>query len=445
MNDKGGVAAEPMAEQRETDALTPLKPVRCVESGTETCAYKQPGGMSAENEASLKRLVVALALSASFMLTEFVLGFFANSIALMTDAAHLLTDVGAFAIGILSIRLASYEGNEKRSFGLHRSQVLGSLAAVALNWVAVLVLAIEAIKRLANPPNKIDGKLIVVAASVGIGLNFLLLFVLGGEHGHHAHGHDHSHGHAHSDSHSHHHQHEEVQPDGNARRSRSGLQLLRYYTLLMCFGGEIGLDDGTGHSRNRSESDHVDRAEQDIEGGPSQPEQHAGHTEGSERKSWNINVRSAATHVLGDQVQSIGVVIAGALIWYKDAQDDGENWYFIDPVATFMFSILVIMTTIPLAKETCQTLMEEVPSQFQYSEIKMQLGEIEGVQDVHDLHIWSLSNGKPILTVHLDVKDDVQSTEVLHRAQDYCERTLGISHCTIQVEQQRLGHPEGHS
>ena len=441
-----------MKAQEEGETRS-LKPVRCVESGDTACAYKQPGGLSEHNKAALRRLSAALGLSASFMLAEFVLGFFANSVALMTDAAHLLTDVGAFAIGILSIRLASTSGNEQRSFGLHRAQVLGSLAAVVLNWVAVIVLVIEAIKRLVSPPSDVDGRLILLTASVGIGLNFLLLLVLGNEHSHHGHAHSHGHDHVspHERSHSLHAEHPSAHEYSESRARRDGqhsssspdrrrpLQVLRDYTCILCFGGEIGINSSSGDQDTTH--GHQQQHEHDIESGECEQHTQGAHRRdkrgGNRTKHKDMNVRSAAVHVLGDQVQSIGVVIAGGLIWYKDSQNDDENWYFIDPIATFMFSILVIMTTIPLAKETLKTLMEEVPAEFEYKEIKERLGQIEGVLDVHDLHIWSLSNGKPILTAHLDVRDDQQPTEVLHVAQDFCSNAMGISHSTIQVEQRR--------
>jgi len=138
-------------------------------------------------------------------------------------------------------------------------------------------------------------------------------------------------------------------------------------------------------------------------------------------------VRAAFLHVLGDAVQSIGVMIAAGLIWHD------PSWNIADPVCTFLFSVLVLATTVRLIRESVHVLMEGTPEGINPSDVLSALQAIHGVREVHDLHIWSLSVGKPSLSVHLLV-DDEESDHILQEAHDICSKRWKIHHTTIQVE-----------
>jgi zinc transporter 2 len=145
----------------------------------------------------------------------------------------------------------------------------------------------------------------------------------------------------------------------------------------------------------------------------------------------NINVRAAFIHVLGDALQTIGVMIAAALIWHD------PSWKIADPICTFMFSILVLFTTIRLVKQSVGVLMEGIPEGIDPKAVENSLFDVEGVREVHDLHIWSLSVGKPSLSVHLLAEGDGKG--VLERSTKMLAREYNIHHTTIQVE---LAHDE---
>lgn len=129
-------------------------------------------------------------------------------------------------------------------------------------------------------------------------------------------------------------------------------------------------------------------------------------------------------HIIGDVIQSIGVIIAGAVIWYK------PEWHIADPICTFLFSILVIFTTTGVARECIRTLMEGAPEEIDQDKFEEGLAALPGVVDVHDLHIWSISVGKTAMSAHM-TSSNPQKT--LKKATSYA-RKHGIYHSTLQIE-----------
>lgn len=85
---------------------------------------------------------------------------------------------------------------------------------------------------------------------------------------------------------------------------------------------------------------------------------HGGHGHGHGADAGSINLRSAVLHVIGDLVQSVGVAIAGALIW---AHQDDPRWYLADPICTFVFSVVVLLTTRAVLRDIIHVLMERTP------------------------------------------------------------------------------------
>lgn len=142
----------------------------------------------------------------------------------------------------------------------------------------------------------------------------------------------------------------------------------------------------------------------------------------------NINVQGAYLHVLGDLLQSVGVMIGGAAIWYN------PKWKFIDPVCTLLFSILVLATTIKMIRDIFGILMESTPREIDARKVESGLLELPGVVEVHDLHIWAITVGKTLLACHIRVGSHMNTDEVLQTVINYCETTFKISHVTIQIE-----------
>jgi zinc transporter 2 len=149
----------------------------------------------------------------------------------------------------------------------------------------------------------------------------------------------------------------------------------------------------------------------------------------------NINVRAAYIHVLGDMVQSVGVMIASALIWYRPA------WHILDPVCTIVFACVVLLTTVGLLKEALHVLMEGTPRGIDPERLRRDLEKVPGVLLAHDMHIWSISVAQPAIAMHLTVEpeDAVGRDRILLAAQDIC-LAHGIAHMTIQLERYEGSH-----
>lgn len=136
----------------------------------------------------------------------------------------------------------------------------------------------------------------------------------------------------------------------------------------------------------------------------------------------NINVEAAFLHVLGDMIMSVGVVIAGVIIYFFPAYD------FIDPLCTYIFSIIVVVTTVPVMRECFHVLMEGTPSIVDADQLLSDIESAEGVEEVHDLHVWSISVGKLSLTCHINSDRPV---EALNAVTTLCREKYGITHTTV--------------
>ncbi|KAK9817220.1 hypothetical protein WJX72_011227 [[Myrmecia] bisecta] len=308
------------------------------------------------------KLLWALVLSFSFMLLEGAGGLVAHSLAIMTDAAHLLSDVSGFAVALFAGYYAAKRSKSTHTFGYHRIEVLGALASILSLWLVTGILVYEAVFRVLHPVS-VNGKMMFFLALAGVGVNIAIFAILGG---HHVHGPGSSHNHSHGEGDDHAHGHA-----------------------------------GPGHE----------------------------HQEGEQNGSANINLRGAVLHVLGDLVQSLGVMVAGVLIWWK--QDD-PRWQLADPICTFLFAGVVLFTTRAILTDIADVLMERVPRSMCADTIQAELCQIEDVASVHDLHVWALTPGIPLLVAHVCLKPCADPPAVLCRVTDYC-RAAGIQHTTIQL------------
>ena len=158
-----------------------------------------------ETDIVLKKLLHVVLLAGIFMILEVIGGVIADSIAILSDAAHMLSDVLGFAISIVSVWISTFPANERNSFGFHRAGVIGALASTVLIWILTGFLVYHAVVRLFNLEEvEINSNVMLLTAIFGLAMNLVMVKVLhGGEHGHshagHSHGHSHSHGHKHSE------------------------------------------------------------------------------------------------------------------------------------------------------------------------------------------------------------------------------------------------------
>ncbi|KAK3731840.1 hypothetical protein QZH41_020201 [Actinostola sp. cb2023] len=330
------------------------------------------------NRNARRKLTIASIVCLIFVIAEVIGGYLAHSLAIMTDAAHMLSDFAAFLISLFAIWVAKWSPDKKRTFGYYRAEVLGAVVSVLIIWVLTGVLVYLAVLRVITQDFEINADIMIITAGVALAINILLGIILhqaGVPHGH-SHGGGGSHSHSHSRSHS---------QSGSIRNSKP-------------HSHSVSIRTGRGRSTSVHEKE-------------------------------NINVRAAFIHVLGDVVQSVGVLIAAYIIKYK------PTWKLADPICTFLFSILVLITTLNILRDTIHVLMEGTPKNVNYNAVKAGLENIQGVVAAHSLHIWSLTVNKAALAVHLAVGPETNTQKVLDIAHQKLKTEFQIFHSTIQVEQ----------
>eukprot|EP00124_Ichthyophonus_hoferi_P001210 Ihof_evm3s58 gene=Ihof_evmTU3s58 len=359
-------------------------------------------GVSPETEQrkrAQRQLIIASIVCVLFMIAEVIGGYISGSLAIMTDAAHMLSDFASFLISLFALWIAGRPASKTMSFGYSRAEILGAIMSVFMIWVLTGVLIYEAVQRTIHP-EPVDGKIMFITACLGLGANIIMALTLGHNHGHggvghgHSHGgevaprkveylddeeddkkdnHSHSHGggehhdHAHKESEHHDHAHEESGHHDHAHEGYDAVQVTH----------------DNGHSKPRKGR----KSKKGSEG--------HGHAHGG-----NVNVRAAFIHVIGDMVQSVGVIIAAIIIWIR------PDLTIVDPICTFLFSVLVLFTTFTLLKDTLNVLMEGTPEGVDPVALTKDLEAIPGVTKAHDLHIWSITVGKPASSIHLTISSE---------------------------------------
>lgn len=343
------------------------------------CHRKDKSRLSSTKVAQ-RKLTIASIVCLLFMIAEFVGGYLSNSLAIMTDAAHLLSDFGGFMISLFALWLGTRKPSKKLSFGWHRAEVMGALLSVLIIWVLTGVLVYEAVIRVKNQKYSINPVIMLITSGVGVLVNIILGVTLHGSgHGHsHGLGGGHTHGHSHSSN--------------------------------------PGSGDNHGHSHTSNSSNSSDEADSLIKGLK------------TSKLQKDLNVRAAFIHVLGDLVQSIGVFLAALVIYFK------PTWKIADPICTFLFSVLVLFTTLTILKDILLVLMEGTPKGLDFKEVMEDLQNIRSVRMVHNLHIWSLTMGTAALSVHLAIDETRSTHSVLKEAQVLIAKKYEIYHSTIQVE-----------
>ena len=149
----------------------------------------------------------------------------------------------------------------------------------------------------------------------------------------------------------------------------------------------------------------------------------------------DINIRGAYLHMAADALVSLAVVIAGLVILWT-----GQEW--VDPAMSLAVAVVILWSSIGLLKESVWMSLAGVPSGIDVDEVAMRLAALEGVEAVHDLHVWPLSTTETALTAHIVMADADYPDSLLESARTLLHDRFRIQHCTIQVERH---HPAHHS
>lgn len=149
----------------------------------------------------------------------------------------------------------------------------------------------------------------------------------------------------------------------------------------------------------------------------------------------DLNIRSAYLHMLGDALGSIGILIGAVLIRYT-------GWYPIDPLLSVLIGGLIIWTASDVIRESLNILLEGAPRGVEVQSLLSAMREVEGVCDVHDLHVWSLGSSAHALSCHVLIEDmpHSQSQVILDRLNRLLQERFCITHTTIQLEHTNCAH-----
>ncbi|XP_051892060.1 zinc transporter 2-like [Pristis pectinata] len=299
------------------------------------------------------RLYVASAICFVFIIAEVIGGYMAQSLAVMTDAAHLLTDLASKLLSLFSLWISSRPATKTMNFGWYRSEILGALFSVLSIWVVTGVLVYLAAERLISEEYEIDGAVMLITSGCAVGINIVMAIVL------HQSGHNHSH--------------------GSTREVRS----------------------------------------HDIESTPQRSKFSA---------QVNPSVRAAFIHVVGDLLQSFGVLIAAYVIYFE------PEYKSIDPICTFLFSILVLGTTFFILRDVLRVLMEGTPIGMDFNHVKETLLLIDGVKAMHNLRIWALTMNQLVLSVHIATNEEANAQVILAEVNQVLQSKFDFYSITIQIE-----------
>jgi cobalt-zinc-cadmium efflux system protein len=266
-----------------------------------------------------------MVLTGCFMIAEVIGGILSGSLALLSDAGHMLADFVALALAWMAFRLGRKKADIHRSYGYHRFQVL---AAFVNGLTLVLIAAwivFEAARRIAQPIEVLATPMLAIAI-LGLLVNAACFAIL--------------------------------------------------------------------WSGDRS----------------------------------NLNIQGAALHVMGDILGSVAAIGAAVVILWT-------GWMPIDPILSVAVAVLILRGAFKIVRKSGHILLEGTPEDVDPTELRDRLkSAVPQVTDVHHVHIWSLTGGRPVLTMHAvlaDGADHDQTMAALHRA---LEVSFGIAHATIQLE-----------
>jgi cobalt-zinc-cadmium efflux system protein len=287
--------------------------------------HEHSHGVSPETDRG--RLTIALALIVALMTAEVVVGIVADSLALLSDAGHMLTDAAALTLSLIALRLAQRPPGGEMTFGLRRAEILSAQA----NGITLLVLAglilFEAIRRLFSPP-EVEAGLVLAVALVGVAVNLVATLTLAGAN----------------------------------RRS--------------------------------------------------------------------LNVEGSFRHLLTDLYAFAGTAIAATVILLSDFQR-------ADPIASMFVAGLMLHSAFRLLRDSGRVFLEASPKGLDPQAIGRKMAAHPGVLEVHDLHLWEVTSGFPSLSGHVTVEADADGDRVRLELANLLERSYGIRHSTLQVEQRQ--------
>jgi cobalt-zinc-cadmium efflux system protein len=270
-----------------------------------------------------RAFAIGASLNTAFVIAELIFGYAANSLALISDAVHNLSDVFALLLAWGAAWLAQKQPTQRHTYGYRRASILAALFNAGLLLVAVGGIAVEAVNRLYSPA-PVVGWTVVVVAALGVAVN-------GG-------------------------------------------------TALLFMRGRHG----------------------------------------------DLNIRGAYLHMAADAGVSLGVVVAALIIMVT-------GWLWLDPAISLVIAAVVFWSGWGLARDSVNLALDGVPRGIELAKVEEYLGGLQGVTEVHDLHVWAMSTNETALTAHL-VRPGGSDDAFLHGVCEELAQRFDIHHATLQIE-----------
>lgn len=277
-----------------------------------------------ERGTEIYRLKLAMAITGVYFAAEVIGGFVTNSLALLSDAGHMFSDIAALAMSLFAFQMARRPATMKRTYGYHRLEILAALINGLSLWLIVGVIFTAAYNRFFDPP-EVQSEGMLIVASLGLAVNIAAGVILYGSH------------------------HE------------------------------------------------------------------------------SLNIHGAFLHVLGDALGSLGAIFAGLVMVFT-------GWYLADPLVSVFIGLLILYSSWNLIRESVSILMQSVPTGIDLEEVRMAIERIQGVQKVHDLHVWAVTSGIFTLSAHAVTDGNEDFHRVLNEIEGMLRDRFRIEHTTIQLE-----------
>jgi cobalt-zinc-cadmium efflux system protein len=141
----------------------------------------------------------------------------------------------------------------------------------------------------------------------------------------------------------------------------------------------------------------------------------------------DLNVRGAWLHVVGDALGSVGAIAAGLLVTLR-------GWQAADPLFSALIAVLIVWSSWSLIREATNVLLEGTPAHINLAAVEGAILETAGVEDVHDLHVWTITSGREALSAHVRHAHDAATPELLRALRSKLHEQFGVDHLTIQME-----------
>lgn len=272
----------------------------------------------------IKPLTIALALTLTFFFVEAIGGFLLGSLALIADAAHMLTDVTALLVAVVAIKIAQKPANKIKTYGYYRFEILAAAFNASLLFILAFFILYEAYQRINNPPS-LEPLYMLMIASVGLSINIISMLILR----------------THRDS--------------------------------------------------------------------------------------SLNIKAAYLDVMSDMLGSMGVIVGAILIYYF-------KWIWVDSLIGILIGLWLLPRAWSILKESINILLEGVPYGLDIDEIRKEMSAIEGVLDIHELHVWAITSNKNSLTAHVVIDPHYDRTRLTSAMREVLKSKFNITHVTLQDE-----------